>query len=49
LFIGELNVVLGAAIQRVSHDRKVVIESDLSPHRDLILLRDLKCFLRSRH
>jgi hypothetical protein len=45
----EFKEVLGAAIPLISHDRQVVIESNLSPHEGVNLLRDLKCFLRSCH
>jgi len=45
----ELRVVFGAAIQRVSNHRKVLIEGDLCPHRNVNLLREFECFLRSCH
>ena len=41
-----LRVVFVAAIPHVSHDRRVEIENTLSPHRDVDLLRNLKCLLR---
>jgi len=41
--------VFKAAIPRVSHDRRVVIENGLSLQRGVDSLRDLKEFFRSCH